>query len=388
MYYFPSRRYTGIGGNIQRYVTMASSAPGPADPVAALLLARERQRIDAQDTHDILLAKLLELREAKIDIKSKHIFEFYKTVSSKGNKSQQKRVACLACGHSFEATGPTRLVKHLVSCALVPADVKQPFKEIMKKSEGVKVHKRQRDNLVKEEAQQLAAEHAEKQAKLVQQKLRTGFMSLEVYEADLAISKFWYANGLSFNVASAAEDSYYREMIQKIQAAPVDYVPPGRNKLAGPLLEECHNWMSKQLKDRDPDGSRTMQYGSCYLSGGWDSCANLPLINSAFITANDGGVYWRSVDTSGKVKRAEYCAALMIADIYEYGPLKVIMVITDTCPTMQKCWDIVMDEFPWMMVLPCQAHVISLLMKDIGKTKQVCSPPGALALPMLRLTYQ
>jgi hypothetical protein len=55
---------------------------------------------------------------------------------------------------------------------------------------------------------------------------------------------------------------------------------------------------------------------------------------------------------------------------------------------MKRCWDIVMDEFPWMMVLPCQAHVISLLMKDIGKTKQVCSPPGALALPMLRLTYQ
>ena len=63
---------------------MASSA------VAALMLARERQRIDAQCTHDIFLAKLLELSAAKIDIKSKHIFEFYKTVSSKGNKSQQK----------------------------------------------------------------------------------------------------------------------------------------------------------------------------------------------------------------------------------------------------------------------------------------------------------
>ena len=71
---FPARRF--IGGNIQRYVTMASSA------VAALMLARERQRIDAQCTHDIFLAKLLELSEAKIDIKSKHIFEFYKTVSS------------------------------------------------------------------------------------------------------------------------------------------------------------------------------------------------------------------------------------------------------------------------------------------------------------------
>ena len=79
----------------------------------------------------------------------------------------------------------------------------------------------------------------------------------------MAISKFWYANGLSFTAASAAEDSYYREMIEKIQAAPIGYVPPGRNKLAGPLLEECHNWMWKQLKDRDPNGSRTMQFGSC-----------------------------------------------------------------------------------------------------------------------------
>ena len=352
------------------------------------MLARETQRIEAQGTHEVFLAKQLELSEAGIDIKNKHIFEFYKTVSSKGNQSQQKRVSCLACGHSFEAAGSTRLVKHFVNCALVPANVKQPFRKIMIQTENLKEHKRQRDNLKQEEAQHLAAEHKEKQAKLVQQNIRTGFKSLEVYEADLAISKFWYANGLSFAAASAKEDSYYREMIEKIQAAPIGYVPPGRNKLAGPLLEECHNWMWKQLKDRDPNGSRAMQFGSCYVSDGWDSCDNLPLINSAFITANDGGVYWRSVDTSGKTKSAEYCAALMIADIYEYGPLKVTIVITDTCPTMKRCWEIVVDEFPWMMVLPCQAHVISLLMKDIGKTKQVCSPPGALALPMLRLTYQ
>ena len=83
-----------------------------------------------------------------------------------------------------------------------------------------------------------------------------------------------------------------------------------------------------------------MRYGSCYVSDGWDSCDNLPLINSAFITANDGGVYWRSVDTSGKEKNAEYCAALMIADIYEFGALKVTLLVTDTCTTMKKCWSI------------------------------------------------
>lgn len=47
------------------------------------------------------------------------------------------------------------------------------------------------------------------------------------------------------------------------------------------------------------------------------------------------------------------------------------MVISDTCSTMKKCWQIVEDEFPWISILPCQPHVISLLMKDIAKASQV-----------------
>ena len=89
------------------------------------------------------------------------------------------------------------------------------------------------------------------------------------------------------------------------------------------------------------------------------------------------------MDTSGKLKNAEYCAALMIADIYAFGPLKVTLIITDTCTTVRKCWSIVMDEFKWVSVLPCQAHVISLLMKDVGKTKEVCHPPRRLASCLL-----
>lgn len=38
---------------------------------------------------------------------------------------------------------------------------------------------------------------------------------------------------------------------------------------------------------------------------------------------------------------------------------------------MRKCWDIVEDEFPWISTLPCQPHVISLLMKDIAKADEV-----------------
>ena len=253
----------------------------------------------------------------------------------------------------------------------------------MLKTESRKVLKRQNENLMREEADVAAVEHAAKQAKLKQQGLRVGLKALEVAEADLAIAKWFYANGISFGAASSEKDSYYRDMVKKIQAAPYGYIPPNRNKIGGALLDECHSWMWKKVDERDPDGMRAMRFGSCYISDGWDSCDHLPLINSAFITGNDGGVYWRSVDTSGKDKNAEYCAALMILDIYEFGPDKVVLIITDTCSTMRKCWSIVMDEFPWIMVLPCQAHCISLLMKDLGKSKHVCSFAGSAGCSLI-----
>eukprot|EP00966_Prymnesium_polylepis_P256415 5923707-Prymnesium_polylepis.1 len=127
------------------------------------------------------------------------------------------------------------------------------------------------------------------------------------------------------------------------------------------------------MRARDPDGILAERFGATYVSDGWDSCDNLPLINSAFICANNGGMYWRSVDTSGKTKTAEYCALLMIQDIYAYGPNNVVLVITDTCATMVEAWALVEDEFPWISVLCCQPHVVSLLLKDIGKEKEVVS---------------
>ena len=44
-------------------------------------------------------------------------------------------------------------------------------------------------------------------------------------------------------------------------------------------------------------------------------------------TPQKKGVYWRSVDTSGKIKDADYTASLMIEDIYDYGCTKVVLVV-------------------------------------------------------------
>ena len=209
--------------------------------------------------------------------------------------------------------------------------------------------------------------------------IKGSMQGAEAAWADKCIAEFFYANAIPFGAACTEPSGLYRRMISAIKATPAGYKPPNYNKLGGELLDSCYDGMWKSMKDRDPDGALMYKYGSTYVTDGWDSCDNLSLINSAFITKNDGGIFWRSVDTSGKIKCAEYTAALMIQDIYAYGPTKVVLVVTDTCSVMQKAWDIVMFEFPWISVLPCQPHVISLLLKDIGKTAEVRSMPSACA---------
>ena len=156
-------------------------------------------------------------------------------------------------------------------------------------------------------------------------------------------------------------------MVRAIQLTAPSYVPPNRNALARTLLDEAHGRMQADIQTRDENCELSRKFGCAYSSDGWDSCDNLPLINSCYILANDGGVYVRSVDTSGKTKTAEYCASLMIEDIYKIGCLKVVCVVTDTCAAQRKCWQIIEDEFPWITCLPCQTHCPSLLQNDICK---------------------
>ena len=79
-------------------------------------------------------------------------------------------------------------------------------------------------------------------------------------------------------------------------------MPPNKNALGGPLIDVIDNQIAVQIAARDADGALANKFGIAYTSDGWESCDKLPLINSAAITANDGGAYMRSVDTSGHIK--------------------------------------------------------------------------------------
>lgn len=227
--------------------------------------------------------------------------------------------------------------------------------------------------MVQEEVDRRLVESKVHRVELKQQGIRAGMKVAESVVADEAIAKFFYANAISFSAADCSPGSPFRKMIASIHAAGPGYVPPGRGSLGGPLIDSCDAQVAHEIKMRDPDGVLAARFGRAYTSDGWDSCDNLPLINSAYITANDGGVYLRSVDTSGFTKNAEYIASLIICDIYTIGCTTVCLELTDTCAVMQKAWAFVEDEFPWLSSGPCQTHCPSLLLADISKISEVAS---------------
>ena len=87
-------------------------------------------------------------------------------------------------------------------------------------------------------------------------------------------------------------------MVDAIKGVRPSYVPPGRHKMAGSLLESVHMRMEADIHKREADGQLSERFGLTYTSDGWEDCNSTPLINSAYILANDGGVYMRSIDTS------------------------------------------------------------------------------------------
>lgn len=204
------------------------------------------------------------------------------------------------CSKGVASTAATKFIAHLLACPSCPADVQKGFLILRSETEKKGAMKRDAFVLAQEELEVEAFAHAENQLK--QQKLGVCMKTAQVAAADKAIAEFFYSNAISFNAASHTETSLYRNMVRAIQSAPSGYVPPGQKKLAGPLLEECYQAMWRKLQARDPGGVGRVKYGATYISDGWDSCDHLPLINSAFISNNDGGTYWRSVDTSGKYK--------------------------------------------------------------------------------------
>ncbi|KAL1505091.1 hypothetical protein AB1Y20_008850 [Prymnesium parvum] len=127
--------------------------------------------------------------------------------------SLQLQVTCLFCKHTFAATGATRCVEHMAKCPAAPNHLRKAFSSLVEKKQQKKRARQEQTAIMTEEYRIKKVEHEKQQATLLQQKIRVGLKMAECAAADDAIADFFFANGISFNVADNSINSYYHRMI-------------------------------------------------------------------------------------------------------------------------------------------------------------------------------
>ena len=106
------------------------------------------------------------------------------------------------------------------------------------------------------------------------------------------------------------------------------------------------------------------------MSDGWDDRQHRPLINVLAVSPQ-GGMFIRSVNTTGQVKNATSLADIMDDAIKEIGPEVVVQLITDNAAVCAAAGRIVGSRYPNIIVSGCAAHAIDLMLDDIGKIEAV-----------------
>ena len=182
--------------------------------------------------------------------KPKDTLAFLNNLVYKKVGGQQLTGNCMWCNKAINSTGATKVVDHFAICMLCPRDVKQACTRLREGTVAKRQDKQDHNQLVV--AEQGQAELAVKKQKLVlqQQGIKAGFSNAEAAVADAAIAKFFYANGLNFGAADSAPDSYYRDMVRAIKAAPLGYQPPTAKTLSNRLLDETHESMLQEVAKR------------------------------------------------------------------------------------------------------------------------------------------
>ncbi|XP_059078050.1 uncharacterized protein LOC131876626 [Cryptomeria japonica] len=142
---------------------------------------------------------------------------------------------------------------------------------------------------------------------------------------DAAIGRFFYANGISFNVARSP---FYEEMVRAINNAPAGYKPPEYEKLRTTLVDKEKSRLEEQTA---PLKRVWAQEGCSIVMDGWTDARNRPLLN-IMVTCSKGPYFLKAIDCSGQEKNVEFLHSQLCDSIEEVGASHVVQVVTDVAP--------------------------------------------------------
>lgn len=233
-------------------------------------------------------------------------------------------VQCVHCDRQFTG-GTTRVAAHLIgkpgqgvaACRNAPEDIVLKLTDLENQKRVAADKKRKLQMLDRATSSQ-----QQSGTPSVQSTLEAAFAKADKSAVDAAVTKFFVANGLAFNVAKS---KYWLECVKAIASFGTGYVPPKYDRLRGSLLDAC----VKEVKEGTNEYLETASHFGCTVtSDGWSNTQNRPLLNVLAVTAT-GAAFVKAVDSSGEVKDAQYIADELCKVIEDIGPETVVHVVTD-----------------------------------------------------------
>jgi hypothetical protein len=201
----------------------------------------------------------------------------------------------------------------------------------------------------------------------------------------MAISDLIHSRGLQFSLAS---DAKFRKVLLLAKNVGTNYRPPGRNQVAGELLDLNYQaYMEKNMRLLHQDAE---VFGVSFYGDG------ATVKKKALLNILASGVHLPSacleiVDCTGHLeaggkKDAKYIANRFLPLIKEFEERSrntVDVALFDGASNVQKSGEVLAAIFPRMTVLHGAEHVVSLFFRDVFKNKDL-----SLFIRITRMIYK
>ncbi|PNY14079.1 hypothetical protein L195_g010751, partial [Trifolium pratense] len=178
------------------------------------------------------------------------------------------------------------------------------------------------------------------------------------------IARFFYRNGIAFNVAHSKS---FKLMIEAICNYGAHLKPPSYHELRVPMLKEELRLTHEMLESNRKEQAK---YGCSIMSDGWTDTKGRTLINF-LVNCPAGTMFVKSVDASAYMKTGQKLYELLDSFVEEVGESNVVQLVTDNGSNYVLAGKHLQLSRPKIFWTPCAAHCLDLMLEDIGKIPRV-----------------
>ena len=166
--------------------------------------------------------------------------------------------------------------------------------------------------------------------------------------------------GISFK---ALRNKHFRDALCDIAKYGALYLPPDeesvRVKYAGIVGKEV------EAKERVFLEANT-KIGGTLCDDGWKDNTRNNVLNACFVCP-EGALFVRTKDVTGLTKDAAMMHDSLVEAIEQVGAKRVVHVVTDNASVMVAARRLLAIKYPHITCSGCAAHVLDLLLEDLGK---------------------